>query len=152
MKTHDIRELNTELRGIDHREVFVSVLPYTVETARWASHDTRIDSIVMTTDNIRVFDKRQVSVMKYYSKPLELWLPDLLNPDHGLREAIYRRVNLFTRNKIPLLIGSLAEKWSDLYPPISIIKILTTLYDVPEKHVLLSISDIPNKIISNKGI
>lgn len=147
-----ISELKKALSGIDYRGYFVTVVPQNVETARWVAHDTRIDSILMTIENIRVFDRKQVGVMKYYAKPLEIHIPELLLTNHREQEVVYRRINLFLRSRVAVVVGSVAEKWSNLYPPIAITKILSTMYDIPEKVALLAISDIPRKILVSKGV
>lgn len=130
----------------------MTVYPTTIETARWASHDTRIDSILMMPENIKIFDKRQASIMKHYAKPLEIPLPPLLYSDAESRGMIYRRLNLFVRNKIALLVGSMSVDWIDLVSPISIVKFLSTQYDIPEKVALLALTDIPRKILSSKQV
>ena len=145
-----VKELKNKLREADYRRNIITIHPLSIEVARWASHDNRVDSILLTGENIEVFDKKQASIMKYYSKPLEILLPLLLHGDHEIRGIINRRLNLFTRSKVGFLIGSKAREWSELYSPFSIIKILSTQYDIPEYISSLALTDIPRQVVSSK--
>ncbi|MEM1719411.1 MAG: hypothetical protein QW432_02270 [Desulfurococcaceae archaeon] len=147
-----LSDLRSALRDVNYKKVFVTVYPVTVETARWAAHDSRVDSILMTPENMKIFDKRQASVMKYYAKALEVHLPHLLYTSSELRGMLYRRLNMFVRSNIAFVVGSSAREWVDLVPPISLIKLLSTQYDIPEKTALLSLTDVPRQILSSKGV
>ncbi|MEM4717245.1 MAG: hypothetical protein QXE81_00610 [Desulfurococcaceae archaeon] len=136
---------------MDYNRMFITVHPLSVETARWCAHDSRVDSILMTPENISLFDKKQLGVMKYYSKPLEVTMKDLLDKVE-LRELIYRRLKLYISRRLPFILSSRAEKWCDLYPPLSLLKIMLTQYDVPDEISMLAISNIPEMIISRKRI
>lgn len=144
-------ELRSALQEIGHKKTFTTIHPVSVETARWAAHDTRVDSILMTPENVKIFDKKQVGVMKYYAKTLEVHLPHLLHNDSELRGMLYRRLNMFVGSRVAFVVGSSAKKWVDLVPPVSLIKFLSTQYDVPEKTALLSLTDIPRQILRSKG-
>jgi len=145
-----VGELRNALRDINHKNNIVTVHPMSVEVARWASHDGRIDSILMTPENIKVFDKKQASTMKYYSKPLEVRIPDLVHGDSEIRGAIYRRLNLFAKSGVPVIAGTMAREWFELISPVAIIKLLSTQYDIPEKVALRYLTDIPQQVISSK--
>lgn len=152
IKAKDVSELRRKLGEINYKQQFVTVQPLNIEVARWASHDSRIDSILLTTENIHVFDKKQQNIMKYYSKPLEIPLHILFRGDIELRGVIYRRMQLYVGRKVPVIISSTAEEWYELYPPISIVKLLSTQYDIPEKITLNAITHIPWVIISRKEV
>lgn len=143
-------KLKSQLKGVNPNSVFITVHPYSTEVARWSAHDTRIDSILMTPNNMKLFDRKQLSVMKYYSKPLEIHLPHLIQSENDVRGALYRRLNLFVRGGSSLLLGSAAEHWTDIYPPISIVKFLSTHYDIPEGFSRVSLTDVPRQIIIRK--
>lgn len=147
-----LSELRSALRETENKKMFVTVCPVTVEIARWAAHDTRVDSILMTSENVKIFDKRQVNVMKYYAKTLEVHLPHLLHDDSELRGMLYRRLNMFVRSKVALVVGSSAKEWVDLVPPLSLVKFLSTQYDIPEKTALLSLTDVPRQILHSKEV
>lgn len=152
IKAKNTQELRRVLGEVNYKQQFVTVQPLDVEVARWASHDSRIDTILLTTENIHVFDKKQLGVMKYYSKPLEIPLNVLVRGDVESRGAIYRRIQLYAGRRVPVIISSMADKWHELYPPISIVKILLTQYDVPEKMSLHAITHAPWMVISRKEV
>ncbi|MEM1772296.1 MAG: hypothetical protein QXQ71_00515 [Desulfurococcaceae archaeon] len=152
IRAKDVPELRKKLGEVNYRKRFVTVQPLDIEVARWASHDSRIDSILLTTENIHVFDKKQQNTMKYYSKPLEIPLHILFRGDVELRGVIYRRMQLYAGRRVPVIISSMAEKWNELYPPISIVKLLLTQYDIPERITLNAITHIPWVIISKKEV
>ncbi|MEM2024790.1 MAG: hypothetical protein QXW94_00670 [Desulfurococcaceae archaeon] len=144
-------KLKSQLRSIDHGKTFITVHPLSIDVARWSAHDTRVDSILMTPSNMRFFDKKQLSIMKYYAKPLEVHLPYLIHSDSDIRGALYRKLNLFVGGRVALLLGSAAEHWVDMYPPISIIKFLLTQYDIPEDFSRTALTDTPRQVITNKA-
>ena len=147
---NSVSELRASLREVNSRKFFITVHPMTIQVARWAAHDTRVDSILMTPENLEIFDKKQASIMKYYAKPLEVHLPYLVSGEDRVRGQIYRRLNLFVRRGVALVVGSASEKWGDLVPPFSLIKFLSTQYDIPEKTALLAITNIPRLLLLKK--
>jgi ribonuclease P/MRP protein subunit RPP1 len=152
IEAKNVSELRKTLAGINHKQQFITVHPFDKEAARWASHDGRVDSILLTTENINLFDKKQQNVMKYYSKPLEITLRTLISDNLDLRGVIYRRMRSYVSRKAPLIVSSMANKWYELYPPLSIVKFLLTQYDVPEKIGLQAITHVPWFIVSRKEV
>jgi ribonuclease P/MRP protein subunit RPP1 len=145
-----LEELKQTLVKIPTGRAVVSVSPRDTATARWSAHDGRVDTIVMTLENIDVFDKKQFSTMKYYGKPLEIWLSDLRRAGSVQLAKYYRRVNLALRMKIPVITGSGASHWSQLPHPRAAVYLLTLFLDFPEKEALLSLTSHPYSVIAGK--
>lgn len=146
----DVSELKSTLRQLNYAEYYVTVIPRSVEVARWASHDTRIDSIMLTRENISVFDKKQFSTMKYYGKPLEVSLKDVFECKNTACSSILKRVVFSSRSGVPLIVGSGARDWYELIPPYSLVKLLVLYFDLEPQLALLSITDIPRQVLLRK--
>jgi len=145
-----VGELKEALGRVEYRESVVAVYPESVEVARWAAHDSRVDVILLAPGNIKVFDKKQFNTMKYYSKPLEIRIPHLLYSSSEVKGYFYRRLNMLVRSRVGFALGTSASSLYELIHPIVVIKALKTLYDVPEKVTLLALTDIPRQIILRK--
>jgi len=146
----NLDKLKKSLKELPGSTIVISVVPRDTASARWGAHDSRIDSLVMSLDNVEVFDKKQFSVMKYYGKPLEIWLSDLREADETTLAKVYRRVNLALRRKIPIIVGSGATKWSELAHPRSLTALLSLLLDFPEAEAILALTNHPYLIVSRK--
>lgn len=146
----DIGDLKEALGRVEYRESVVAVHPESVEVARWAAHDSRVDVILLTPSNIKVFDKKQFNTMKYYGKPLEIRIPHLLYSSSEVKSHFYRRLNMLVRFKVGFTLGTSVNSLYELLHPLVAIKALKTLYDVPEKVTLLALTDIPRQIIFRK--
>ncbi|MEM1695301.1 MAG: RNase P subunit p30 family protein [Desulfurococcaceae archaeon] len=148
----DVSSLKRTLSSLDHRKHVVSVAPRSLEVARWASHDTRVDTIMLTLNTIELFDKKQFSTMSYYGKPVEIDLNHILDMSIDTRGAVFRRINLLLRNKTGLIVGSGADSWKNLFPPYVMVKLLQVLFDVPESLALLSVTDFPRQVVTRKDV
>ncbi len=150
IRVGSVAEAKRALASLSYKKYLITLLPEEVEPARWACHDSRVDTILLTPENIEVFDKKQFSTMKYYAKPLELQLKHLVEANESIRSAIYRRLNLAVRYKVGVVVGSGASSWVELVHPYSIVKLLATTYDFPQDLAILSITDIPRQIMTMK--
>lgn len=148
--SESVQDLKRQISSINSSSCFVTLIPRSVEVARWASHDTRIDTIMLTSNNIGVFDKKQFDTMSYYGKPLEISLKDISDTSLEVREKVFRRLNLLLRSKVGLIVGSGASSWNELYHPYTMVKILTSAFDIPPRVALLAITDCPRQIIAKK--
>ncbi len=151
ISSESTEDLKKQLWRINHKKYFITVEPLSIEVARWSAHDTRIDSIIITPRNIELFDKKQIGIMKHYSKPLEVTLPVLLNEGKA-GSLLYRRLRLFASRKIPLIASSMASNWFELIPPYSYIALLETQFDIPRNHAYTSISLTPRVVLSRKEV
>jgi ribonuclease P/MRP protein subunit RPP1 len=149
ISSSSVSEVRNTLARVNYKSMFVTVEPLSMEVARWSTHDTRVDTILITSRNTELFDKKQLGIMKYYSKPLEIPLPHLLGEDRA-ESALYRRIRLYASSRVPLVISSMATHWHELIHPYSLLKFLRLSYDIPERIGLLAVSDIPWFIISRK--
>ena len=151
LASNDVNDLKNTLRRVDYKTCFVSVEPLSTQVARWSAHDTRVDSLLLTSRNIDVFDKAQAGIMKYYSKPLEVGISTLLlEGDIGAK--VYRRIRLYAFYKVPLIVSSVASAWYELVHPRSIVSLLTISYDLPREYAIQAITSTPYFIVNKKRV
>jgi ribonuclease P/MRP protein subunit RPP1 len=146
------KELRRKLQGIKTRAIIVSVKPFGIEAARMAAHDGRVDTIIIDKDTLYYIDRQQINMMKHYVKPLELPLNNYLGIDDKLRAMIYRRINLYLRKKMPLLISSGASYWYELLVPRSAVIMLKILFGISVRNGLLFMSNYPLEILVANGV
>lgn len=130
------------------RGLFISVSPGSVQVARWSVNLTSVHSIHLSSENLELFDKKQLRMMKRRGKPLEVTLATLLSSPLKTRAMIYRRLVLAVREGVLLIVGSGAEEPSEVISPHIVPKILRNAYDVPERIGELSISIYPRLVLS----
>jgi len=152
LKAAGVPELRRGLSTVDSLHSYITMVPGSIQVARWSAHDDRVDAVMMTSENMDLFDKKQFNTMRSYGKPLEVSVKDLLSMSDTKRSQAYRRLNLALRIGVKLIVGSGAEEPYELYHPLSIVYILSTMYDVPRPIALASITTIPHQVISGKHI
>jgi len=146
-------ELLRKLRGIRSKRVVVSVKPLSVEVARLAAHDGRVDTIIIDSDTLHYIDKAQLNLMKQFFKPLELPINDFIRSNPHVKAAIYRRIHyymLYTKN--PLIISSKASAWYELYSPLSLVNLVSTAFGIEPSEALLYITAHPRGILTRIGV
>jgi len=147
------QELRERLRGVSREHSIISIKPYSIEAARMAAHDSRVDTIIIDKDTLKYMDKNQFSLMKQFSKPLEVSFKTLIEPNSRVKAMIYRRINYYLLyTKLPLIVSSEATKWNEVLVPVSTISFLTTLFNIDSRDALLSISNYPREILVRKGV
>ncbi|ADI32702.1 RNase P subunit p30 family protein [Staphylothermus hellenicus] len=145
-------ELRKHLRGIKNKTVIVSVKPLSIEAARMAAHDGRVDTIIIDKDSLYYIDKAQINMMKQFSKPLEIPLNDFLKANRKYQSMIYRRINLALQRNIPLIISSHATKTSELLNPVGATYLSKILFDINIKQALIYLTSFPREIIVANGV
>jgi len=150
VSTSSVDELREILGRIEYRGKIISVHPTSTKVARWSAHDSRVDTILVTPSNLKILDKGQVSVMKYYDKPLEIHITHLLHSSSEVKSYFYRRLNMLIKFKVGFVLGVPASSVYELVHPVVVIKAVKTLYDIPEKFALLALTNIPRQLISRK--
>ena len=146
------KELKKKLEGIKTKSVLVGVRPLSIEVARMAAHDKRIDTIIIDNETLYFIDKTQIHVMKYYGKPLELPLNIFLKLMPRKKAMIYRRIKLYLDNNMPLFVSSMSRKWSELYEPVSTVYLLKQLFEIPVKDALLMLTNYPLELLAYNGV
>ena len=146
-------ELREKLRGIKNDYVIVSVKPISIDAARMAAHDSRVDTIIVDQDSLKYIDKAQMSLMKQFSKPLEIPFKTFLYASDRVKAMIYRRINYYLYyTKLPLIISSGASHWNELMEPRSTIYLFSKLFNIDEEKVLLYMTSYPREIIVRNGV
>jgi len=146
-------ELLRKLRGIKSKRVVVSVKPLSVEVARLAARDSRVDTIVIDSDALHYIDKAQLNLMKQFFKPLELPINDFIQSSLHVKAAIYRRIHYYMlHTKNPLIISSKASTWYELYSPLSLVNLVSTLFGIEPREALLYLTTYPRGILTRIGV
>jgi RNase P/RNase MRP subunit p30 len=147
-----VNDLKIDLGRIEYKSTIVTVHPETTEVARWCTHDSRVDTILLTPRNIQVFDKGQFNVMKYYDKPLEVLVPHLLYSSSDVKSQFYRKLNMLLRWKVGFVLGTYTKGPFDLVHPVVVVKAMKTLYDLPERATILALTNTPRQLIDRKRV
>ncbi len=146
-------ELLEALKGIKRDKVIVSVKPLSIEVARAAAHDSRVDTIIIDRESLKYIDKPQINLMKQFVKPLELPLSSFLKYSPSIRAMIYRRIKYyFFYAKQPIIVSSCAETWNEIMIPKSTIYLLSQLFDLSPKETILFITTYPREILIHNGV
>jgi len=147
------KEIKEKLHGIKRKHVLVSVKPLSIEAARMAAHDSRVDTIIIDDTCYKYIDRNQINLMKQHSKPLELPLGRWLAYTPRKRSAIYRRVMYYLfHTKMPLIVTSCAKNWNELLVPRSTIYLLSIAFHIPLSQAVLSLTSYPRELISRCGV
>lgn len=147
------KELLDKLRSIDWGRSVVSVKPRSVESARVAARDSRVDTIIVDEISAKFMDKHQFNLMKQFVKPLEFSLNNWLRMSLKNRTLVYRALFIYThRYKLPIIASSGASSWNEAIHPRSIIDFLTRLLNVPPMLSTMSVTAHPRDILVRKKV
>lgn len=145
-------DLLNKLKGIKSKGVVVSVKPLSLEAARTAAHDTRVDTLIIDSANVKFMDKHQFNLLKQFSKPIEFPLNHWLKLPLAKRTAVFQRLVVFIhRYKLPFIVSSGANAWHEVFEPRSIVHYLSNLFGAPRGLVLLSLTSYPKEILVKNG-
>ncbi len=146
------RELKRRLRGIKLRYPIVAVVPRSVQAARFAARDRRVDIIVLSRDSMPFIDRTEAGMMKRSGKLLEARVSDYLGL--GLREKamFYRRLALFRHMGADILVSSGATDIYGVYPVKSLIAIASNIYGLDPCYAEASITTLIWKRLVDAGV
>ncbi|WP_434731781.1 RNase P subunit p30 family protein [Thermogladius sp. KZ2Tp1] len=147
-----ISNLKSALGGLKGPKTVVSVVPLNVEVARWVAHDRRVDSIVMTSRNQVLFDKKQASVMKYYDKPLEVPFTEIRGANESSLAGFVKRLKLMISRKVPIIISSGASGILEYHHPLVVLSFIVKLLDVDYEAAKAMLSTNPYKVLTRTAI
>ncbi|MGC9181119.1 RNase P subunit p30 family protein [Thermogladius sp.] len=147
-----ISNLKSALAGLKGPKTVVSVVPLNVEVARWVAHDRRVDSIVMTSRNQVLFDKKQASVMKYYDKPLEVPFTEIRGANESSLAGFVKRLKLMISRKVPIIISSGASGILEYHHPLVVLSFIVKLLDVDYETAKAMLSTNPYKVLTRTAI
>ncbi|MEM1825727.1 MAG: RNase P subunit p30 family protein, partial [Desulfurococcaceae archaeon] len=142
------------LKNIKRERNIVSVKPKSVEASRMAAHDTRVDTIILDENTVYYMDKQQFSLMKQYSKPIEIPLNTFYSSiDSSLKSMIYRRVKYYLYyTKQPLIVSSRASEWYELMNPKIAVLILSQILGIDKRLALSYLTIYPREILVYNGV
>ncbi|MCS7128404.1 MAG: hypothetical protein RMI83_03925 [Desulfurococcaceae archaeon] len=155
VKKQVITSLNeVELRkalSTTSKSIVVSVRPLGVSAARLAARDSRVDAVVLDLETLNYIDKQQFSMMKRFSKPVELPLKLITMGERALAKVI-RRLIYAAHIEVPIVFSSKASDWSELYYPKSIALLLSQMLSLEPVVMLSGFITIPREILVRKGV
>ncbi|MCX8199450.1 MAG: hypothetical protein N3E36_05425 [Sulfolobales archaeon] len=155
VKKQVITSLNeVELRkalSTTSKSIVVSVRPLGVSAARLAARDSRVDAVVLDLETLNYIDKQQFSMMKRFSKPVELPLKLITMGERALAKVI-RRLIYAAHIEVPIVFSSKASDWSELYYPKSIALLLSQMLSLEPVVMLSGFTTIPREILVRKGV
>ncbi|AAK41036.1 RNase P subunit p30 [Saccharolobus solfataricus] len=102
------------------KEVLVFVKPLSIDALKYAVINKRVNAVVLDDDNIRIFKKSMLNLLRSYGKFVEI----SLKSSSGL---LYNAI-LFAYKWIPnIIFSSYASSFDEIWSPISKISYLTVL-------------------------
>jgi len=153
IETSSREELRRALHGVKSEKCVVSVKPLSVTVARAATHDSRVDTIIIDPYTYKYIDINQINMMKEYCKPLELPFNTWFYSEPSTRSMIYRRVITYLlRTKLPLIISSSASSYNEVLVPASILSYLNILFGIDKREGLLYLTTYPREILVKNGV
>ncbi|MEM1532921.1 MAG: hypothetical protein QXS06_00830 [Desulfurococcaceae archaeon] len=145
------RELKRALSTSTSKSTVISVKPLGISAARLAARDSRVDAVVLDLETLNYIDKQQFSMMKRFSKPIELPLKLITGGERALAKVI-RRLIYAAYIEVPIVFSSKASDWSELYYPKSIAFLLSQVLSLKPGDLLSGFTTIPREILVKKGV
>lgn len=146
------KDLLNKLKGIKSKKVVVSVKPLSLDAARTAAHDTRVDTLIIDSTSVKFMDKHQFNLLKQFSKPIEfplnVWLKLPLHRKTIVFQKLYAYIHTY---KLPFIVSSGASAWNEVFEPRSIVYYISNLFGVIQDYALLSITSYPKEILIKNG-
>ncbi|ACP48538.1 RNase P subunit p30 [Sulfolobus islandicus Y.N.15.51] len=102
------------------RDVLVFVKPLSIDALKYAIINKRVNAVILADDNMRIFKKSMLNLLRYYDKFVEV----SLKSSSGL---LYNAI-VFAYKWIPnIIFSSYASDFNEIWSPISKISYLTVL-------------------------
>jgi len=146
------KEIRERVRGIKVEYPIVAVKPLSIQVARFAARDGRIDLVVLDRDTIQYIDKTQAGMMKQYRKPLEVCINCFLKASSREKGMMFRRLRLFQHYSVPIIYSSGASSWNELIHPHGVTTLVSTLLGIPRSSVIYGLASLPLEILVRNGI
>lgn len=145
-------ELKEKLRGIKEKYPIVLVDPLSVEVARFAAHDGRVDGIWLDEENIKIVDKAQINMMRQYSKPLIISIREYLSLPGQYKSMIYRRIKLAIDRGVTIIPVSGATSHKEYIVPSTMVYLLSFLFDTDYKYWIYTLASASREILLRNGV
>ncbi|MEZ0393916.1 MAG: hypothetical protein ABWK00_02570 [Desulfurococcaceae archaeon] len=141
-------KLKEKIRGVKRSPALVSVVPLLENTARWAAHDGRIDTLVLTNENAHIFDRGQLGAMKHYGKPLELAFSSIFNANEAELARLAKVVEEAFSRGLKLVISTAASEPYEYSHPWTMVALVSSLVGTGPEALIESVSANPLRAIS----
>jgi len=149
-------ERQKELKNIIKEEkkysFIISVTPLSIEASRFAARDGRVDTVVLAPESIRYIDKTEITMLKRFSKPLEIPINILMSQPPSIKAMILRRIDLALKYSVPIILSSGAEKWNEILPPISFIALGSIILNNLMKEVMVMLTNYTRELMAKNGV
>lgn len=120
---------------------FVFVEPLSVDALKYAILDERITGIVLSPQNLHVFKKTMLNLIRQYDKPVEVQLKNFSS-------LVLRKFIIWSYKWIMTpIVSSCAEKFNEIWSPISKISLLV-VHGADEEEAIHWIYFSPQKLLS----
>ncbi len=145
-------EAKRMLRGIRNFYEIVAIEPLSMDVARLAARDGRVDLVRLTMRSSKFFDKHELNMLEQSGIGIELPLKELSK----LRPRFLRKVRAVVseawRRSIPVVVVSSAKRWVELWHPITSASLLAAILGVDRYRALAAMSMDASRILARRHL
>ncbi len=146
------KSLKHDIRNEKSRSFITAVVPLSIEAARFAARDRRVDTVVLVSDSVRYIDKTEIAMLKRFSKPLEVPINTLITSPSSVKAMIIRRIDLALKYNVTIILSSWAHEWNEIPAPISYTALGSILLRIPMKDVLVMLTNYTRELMVKNGV
>ncbi len=146
------KNLKHDIRDEKSRSFIIAVVPLSIEVARFAARDGRVDMVVLIPDSVRYMDKTEIAMLKRFSKPLEVPINTLITQPSSVKAMIIRRIDLALKYNVTIILSSWAHEWNEILAPISYTALGSILLRIPMKDVLVMLTNYTRELMVKNGV
>jgi len=122
-------------------KALVFVKPLSIDALKYAIINDKVSSIILSSDNLHLFKKTMLSLIRQYDKPVEVQL-------HNFNSFVLRKIITWSYRWIMYpLFSSCANNFDEIWPPLAKIDLLVT-HGADEEEAIKWIYFSPQKLIS----
>ncbi len=146
------KNLKHDIKNEKSRSFIIAVVPLSIEVARFAARDGRVDTVVLIPDSVRYIDKTEIAMLKRFSKPLEVPINTLITQPSSVKAMIIRRIDLALKYNVTVILSSWAHEWNEILAPISYTALGSILLRIPMKDVLVMLTNYTRELMVKNGV
>ncbi len=146
------KDLKHDIRNEKSRSFIIAIVPLSIEAARFAARDGRVDTVVLIPDSVRYIDKTEIAMLKRFSKPLEVPINILITQPSSVKAMIIRRIDLALKYNVTVILSSWAHEWNEILAPISYTALGSVLLRIPMKDVLVMLTNYTRELMVKNGV
>ena len=146
------KELKNIIKEEKTRSFIISVIPLSIEVSRFAARDGRVDTVILAPESIRYIDKTEITMLKRFSKPLEIPVNTLLSQPPSIKAMILRRIDLALKYGVPIILSSGAREWNEILSPVSFIALGSLILNNTMKEVMVMLTNYTRELMAKNGV